>query len=505
MGLSSVVMPPFLVAAMCLSLTACKNDIEFTEAPFPASDKSENKPVLTTIFSGIPIDLTEMQIEAERAIPRRITRIRSTLRRAACYERKGRRRCRSAYVEGSVARDGAIRIGPGEGGLQAVIPVKLVAQAKGRGPARAVEDTVSEKFEIHAAFNVDLDENWRAKVGIGDISFKGNPSSVKLLGRDIRYSPALKRKLTRLTRYLPRRLEKLLNEQNFQETAATGWRRLFDPIKISSTTNIWLRGRPIAVSFGGFEQDGQQVYARIAYRTSLGTYVDERPVPLMPVRLPSLSEKPEGQASSHINLTLRVKYDQFESMIDKAFDNNKLSIGTDQSEVEVSAEDPEIYASRRFLALKLKVNAHVGDDWFDKSGSLYLTALPSFDPEKGVLTLSHVAFTEPRPNPQFFRDGNFLFQKSPYAKWFKNAVHLDLNGRFERLLAGANTMVNRKIGKTFWLRGRLKEIGVTSISPREDHLLLNLKLRGTLSLTLTPPKKLAAQHKLSIAATKSTE
>ena len=93
-----------------------------------------------------------------------------------------------------------------------------------------------------------------------------------------------------------------------------------------------------------------------------------------------------------------------------------------------------------------------------------------------------------------------------FYRLFRDAVYLDLNAKFETLLAGANNMVNRKVGKSFWLKGKLKEIGVASISPRRDHLLLNLKLRGALSLTLSPPKKLAAQqHKLSIAATKSTE
>ena len=506
MGLSSGMLPQFLIAAMCLGLGACSNEVEFTEAPFPAADKSEIRPVRTTVFSGIPLDLTELLIEADRAIPKQIIRLRSTLRGAACYERSGQRRCSSAYVKGNITRDGSLKIVATKHGLSAVIPAKLVAEAKGSGRANAVGDTISERFEILAAFAVTLDENWVAKVRIGNISLLGNPKSIKLLGRDIGYRPPLKRKLIRLTRHLPSQLEKMLNEQNFQDMAVKAWRRLFDPIKISSPEQIWLRAQPMSVSFGGFEHDGQQVYARIAFKTLLGTYYNQRPVPLMPVPLPPLSEKSAGPTSSHLNLSLRVNYDQFESLIDKAFDHNEVSIGNDEAEIHVRAEKSELYASRRFLALKLNVEADVDDEWFDKSGNLYLTALPWFDAEQGMLTLNHVAITEPRPNPEFFRDGDFLFKKSPFVKWFRDAVHLDLNAKFKTLLASANNMVNRKIGKIFWLRGRLEEIGVTSISPREDHLQLNLKLRGALSLILSPPKELAAKRQnLSIAASKSTQ
>jgi len=488
-----------LMGLLCVGLAGCKSDIEFSEAPFPSADKSEVRPIKSTIYAGIPIDLTEFQVEIDRAVPNRLLRIDKRLRRAACYERKGREICQSAYAVGSVTRDGAMKLIARNDGLLALIPIKADFSAKGSGRAAEASDAIIEHFALRIPFKVTLNESWQAKVSQVRIAIDGNLKSVKLFGREIAFDAVLRRKIKRLLHHLPRKLESLISAQSFQATVRKSWRRLFDPIQISSEPDIWLRGRPVSVSFGGFDGAGERLKIRIAFSTYLNTYFNERPVPLMPMPLPTLITDQQDKTDSQINMNLAISYDEFRRSIEKIMVHDPVNIGTEENEILVRASNPRLYASRRFLALQLFVQVDLGDEWFDREGYLYLTALPWFNAEKGTLTLNHVSITQPRTNPKFFRDGKFLFQSTPYTRWLSQAVHLDINARLEAMLDKANRMINRKIGKSLWLSGKLGEVGVNAISPREDHLQLDLKLRGTLLLSTTPsvnhrnrPTKLSA-------------
>ena len=485
---------------ICLGLAGCDSEVEFSEAPFPTEDKSEVRPVRTTIFASIPLDLTEFQVEIDRVIPDQLLRINSWLSKAACYERRGRKRCDAARVRGVIVRDGAMKLKPKAGGISAIIPVKADFSAKGQGYSIDVGDSISRHFALHIGYKVELDEKWQAKVSLGQISLGKNAVTIKLLGRDVKYKSALERKVSRSIRNVARKLAATLNEQPFRDIASKSWRRLFNPIQISSSPEIWLRGRPMSVGFGGFGIDGERLTSRIAINSLLSTHVNERPVPLMPMPLPLLTSAKAGDGNSHINISLPVKYDEFSNRIVKAVVQDAVDIGSDENEISVRALGGEIYASKRFLALQLDVETDVGGKWFAQSGKLYLTALPWFNAEKGLLTLKHVNMTPPKTNPKYFLDGRFLLRKVPFTKWFKEAMSLDLNERFETVLADTNSMMNHKIDKALWLHGHFKEIGVSSISPRQDHLQLNLKLRGVLTLSQSAPAAPApSRTKLSAA------
>ena len=475
------------MGVMCLGLTGCKSEVEFSEAPFPTEDKSEVRPVRTTIFASLPVDLTEFQVEIDRVIPDQLLRINSWLSKAACYERRGRKRCDAARVRGVIVRDGAMKLKPYAGGISAIIPVKADFSAKGQGYSKDVGDSISEHFALYISYKVELNEKWQAKVSLGKISLGKNAVAIKLLGRDVKYKSALERKVSRVIRNVARKLATVLNEQPFRDVAAKSWRRLFNPIQISSTPEIWLRGRPMSVGFGGFGVDGDRLTSRIAIGSLLSTHQHERPVPLMPMPLPPLTGAQAGDGNSHINISLPVKYDEFADGIMEALMRDAVDIGSDENQISVRALGGEIYASKRFLALQLDVESDVAEEWFARSGKLYLTALPWFNAEKGLLTLKHVNMTEPKTNPKFFLDGRFLMRKVPFTKWFKEALSLDLNDRFETVLADTNSMMSLKIDKALWLHGLFKEIGVSSISPRQDHLQLNLKLRGILTLSQSAP------------------
>ena len=475
------------LALICFGLSACKSEVEFSQAPFSSEDKSEIRPVKTSVFASLPIDMNEFQADLERAFPEKIFTTRTWLRRAACYQRRGRKICKSALSHTKINRAGNIKLEPYKGGVAAILPLKGVFSASGQGRASDIGDAVEEQLNMRIAFDVTLNNTWQAKVMAKEVTIKEGAAPVKLLGQEIRYQNPLVKKIKRLTRNLPTRLQKVLEQQSFQSLAQKSWRRLHDPIQISAEPQIWLRAQPISVSFGGFADEDGHFTTRLAIKALMSTSVHDRPVPLMPSPLPALLSFTPGDQKSHMNFSLPISYDEIAPTVDDAMLTDGITIGNDTDKILVHSSKADIYPSGHFLALQLHVKADVKDEWFARKGKLYLTASPWFNAEKASLTLNNVVFTQPKSNPKFFRDGVFLFQKSPLIERFQKSINLNLNQRFEKLLTRVNGLVNRRVGENIWLTGSFKEIGVSSISPRTKYLQLNLNLRGVLNLSSSKP------------------
>ena len=472
----------------CTALASCKSDVEFSQAPFSSEDKAEIRPQKTVVFADLPIDLTDFKSSLDNAFPENILTKKSWLSKAACYERRGRKICKSALSRVKIKRAGDIKLAPYDGGIAAYVPLKAAFTASGQGRAKSVGDAVNEKFSLRITFDVKLNEAWQAQVALREATLANDPVPVKLLGKTINYKKPLENKVKRLVRHLPSRLKSVMEGQAFQELASKSWRRLYDPIQISAEPEIWLRGRPVSVSFGGFATENRKITTRLAINTSMSTSVHDRPVPLMPSPLPALIAPGSGNQKSHINYSISIGYDELSPAIQKAVVTDEINIGDDENEIFISASRAKLYPSGHYLAMELYVETDIKDEWFTQKGTLYITGSPWYNAANASLTLNNLAITQPKTTPKFFRDGTFLFQKSPYTERIGKSVNLALTSRFEKILTHVNGLVNRKVGKNLWLTGRFMEIGVSSISPRNRHLQLNLKLRGVLSLRASAPK-----------------
>ena len=473
----------------CTALASCKSDVEFSQAPFSSEDKSEIRPLKTVVFADLPIDLTKFKSRLDNTFPEDILTTKSWLSKAACFERRGRKICQSALSRIKIKRAGDIKLAPYDGGIAAYLPLKAAFTASGQGRAKSIGDAVNEKFSLRITFDVSLNKTWEVQVALREATLANDPVPVKLLGKTIKYKKPLEKKIMRLVRHLPSRLRSVMEGEALQDLAAKSWRRLYDPIQISAEPEIWIRGRPISVSFGGFAIDNRRITARLAINTSMSTSVHDRPVPLMPSPLPSLTASGPGDQKSHMNYSIPISYDELSPAIQKAVVTDKINIGDDENEILVHASHEKLYPSGHYLAMELNIETDVEDEWFAQKGTLYITASPWYNAASASLTLNNVAITQPKTNPKFFRDGTFLFQKSPYSRQIEKSINLALASRFEKTLTHVNGLMNRQVGKDLWLTGRFMEIGVSSISPRNRHLQLNLKLRGALSLRTTPPEK----------------
>lgn len=500
MGMLNSLTTAFLVV-VCLGLVGCDNETEFSEVPFSAADKTEIRPVRTNVFADHPIDLASVEKKLNDAMATEVLVVQSWLRNAACYERRGRKVCKSARSRTFISRVGAMKLVPAGDGLAAIYPLRAVFSASGSGAAKDVREGVTEHFFVRIALKVGLDKEWQPTVSLGETSIVNAPKKIELLGREVKFKKALNRKLFRVARRLPPILSRKLNGLSFQALAQKSWRRLYDPIQISHAPEIWLRGRPVSLSFGGFGNDGTRLTSRIAIQTLLTTSFGERPVPLMPKPMPALIEGKSVVQKSFVNFNLPVSYDELHPAIEDALHIDGTNIGEKGNEIFVDARKAEIYPSGHYMAVQLNVNADVADEWFDRNGRLYFTASPWFDAKKIALTFDNVAITQPKTNPKFFKDGRFLFNNAPYVKRLSRAINIPLNARFERLMTSANQMMNQKLGNGLWLRGMFNEISVSSISPRDKSLELNLKLRGYLTFRSSPPPAVVPNDtKISSAA-----
>jgi hypothetical protein len=176
--------------------------------------------------------------------------------------------------------------------------------------------------------------------------------------------------------------------------------------------------------------------------------------------------------------------DGFQVFTDVSMNYDSLSkqiMGYLKTQKFVVGKDFIIIQNIRLFAAKDKLGVEVAFIG-SKSGTLYLLGNPAFDSDKKTVSVKNVEYDLSTKN---------LLLKS--AKWMLNetirkkmeeAMVVDITSSLNSAEKGINESLNKKLDGGITLKGNMKKLNITDISPREKEILVRVSLSGNVGVTM---------------------
>ncbi len=466
----------------------CQESIEFTRRPGEDPVAGKQPAVRTQVYLASPVDAAGVQERIESQLPARAAKFSARIKKAACYEKNGRKRCRSARVTGEINRDGVARLLGNGREVHVVVPLHYTLTAKGAGAASRVSDTISGKLTVSGVYQLSLDKNMKPRVRFTKSYRWSSKPRIPVLSGELSLESFVTRRLGRYFRRFASSIENALDTEPTVKLLEEAWQNLYYPIRVSDEPAIWIRGEPSKVFFAGLGGDANDMSLRFGVTTRLKTYHKERPMPLIPLSLPKLAEDaPEG-IESRVLMPLMIKYDRLAERLGEALPKGKVTIADNVEKapvVEITGH--KMFSAGGRLAMSIDLKADVPGAWRSMFGTAYLVGTPRTAEGQKRMRLANVGFTEATPTPSLFDDGRFLIPEAPFAKAFGTALDVDLSDSISRALRDANRWTGRKFTDNLVIGGRFDGAEVHSIEAKPEGLLVNLNLIGDLAISADLP------------------
>lgn len=490
----------FALIGCTFGLVACQGEQDFTRQPAQSVTQKAVAPIQTTVFVSDAIPLSDMVSALDERLPNRLTAVSRRLSRAACIERNGRTRCRTARVTGNIVRNGPPQLIGSATGLTLAIPAEFTLRARGTGAARAITAETRGNLIVNADFDITLDENWQHQVTFRAPARLTGTHTPKLLNREIELDASFARGFTRRMTGLRRTIATRLNATSLASRIDSAWRNLHYPVLLTSQPRKWLRGDPQSLAFGGIAADREALNTRIAVRGRLAIYDAERPVPLIARQRPALSRVETRNSRGlddaatvqlpHTKLVVPVilPYVEIAGRIEAALKaDGPITETVAGKNVQIAIEGVTLFPSNGRITIALKLVIRTEGAWQDLSGTAYLMGTPGIMPKTGRLGLRFVEFTAPRPTPALFDAGRFILPQDTFVAAAKAGFDVDLKQRFSNVLPDLNRLMNVPFAEQYRLGGQFSDLGIHAVTPSTDDLRIALTAKGALSVEAPRP------------------
>jgi len=472
-----------LLAALALASAGCQEQIELTRKPVEQAQSGERPSINSPVFVVARTSAEPIYKQIDARLPQRLLRLSRNMRRAACLELNGRRRCGTARLNGSVERDGAAAIKGTPEGFELEIPARYSFTAKGRGAARSVKQEIDGRMRLTAPFRVTLDANWDPTVRYsGDVRVVG-VDALKILDKPLNISDPLARKFRGQFRAFARTISNAIDTTDAVRTTEETWRHLHYPVQLRAIPELWLRGDPQKIAFGGVTATDDTLELRIAIVGKIATFADARPVPLLAREMPELDTSPITVPESHLIMPVDLPYDEIAQRIRAELKRAEpLKIEGSDKAKGFTVTDVKLYPSRGRLTLAVGLESEVEGEWLTLTGTAYVLGTPSMRSGKGSLGLKLAGFSAPTPTPTLFDEGRFIVPERPLVEAFRKGMEIKLKDRFASVLGDINKVSDVPFAKQNRLRGRFDDLAVHSIETAKTGLRINLDVVGALSV-----------------------
>ncbi len=482
-----------VVCVVAASLAACKQEIQFTRTPFAGVVEQDQRAGETTLFFGIPIEMTSVVAVAEASLASQIARSREFIDDIACDKRKSAFvECNGAIVTAELTRTGAITASADGSRLQVTIPVTYDINARGHGWASYLTDRKTGITSVSVPFDVSLSTTFGLDVRLaGDLVWADK--GVPVLKGKVPLSRMADGKIKAQIKGIAEELRKTLAAQPIRDSADRAWRALHAPIELTRGPSLWLRSQPERIYSGGFAMvDGVMQY-RLGFDAKVSVHRGERPAPLFVKALPGPLRQPPGKQDAAKPETgqtvLRLPYDvgalALQQTIAMAFPKSDVietRADAKSAPIKVRVTSASTFPARDRLALELNLDVVEPSRLLGMGGKAYLIGKPVFDPATGILEVREITFPGAPQKGGKAPEGVLRIGEEPFAGRFAAAARLDIGKVIEGMQPRINAMLNQPLDETMELSGAFASMQVVGVDPIKDGFRLLLELKGTLSI-----------------------
>ena len=449
---------------VCLALAGCDRAVDLTAKPTEAPDQQVAESAPAAVSVSAPLDLSKTEELLVRLLPGDIASIARRLHAAACTTINGRQVCLDARVSGRIIRDGQARLGGNGHGLELRVPLRydLVAQPVGPGAAVAV----SGKLMVVAHFSMTMDERWQPTLKLDPVLTWPDSAKIKVFDGETAVQSDVETVLTARLQKMPATIIAGLIPTDLRPDVELAWRYLHYPLPLSQDQQIWLRGTPLGLHFGGIKTTNGLPELRVIITARLQTFIGDRPAPLPPSPLPQLGSGIEASGGGII-LPADITYEALSA--DAAHHlpavapaaNSTTGADTNKATVRSVSFFP---ASKR-LGLGVHLSLPASGSWLPGHGVAYFLATPDMRPGSAQLVLTNCdLYAANGKSPARQKDYAFL-SNLRFAESVGQSVSLDiadkLNAATEIIKHAASLPLAK--GLRLWLQpGDPKVVKITA-------------------------------------------
>ncbi len=469
----------YLVAVMMAAcLAGCERPADLTAKPTEIAEPLQVESTPAAIYVSAPVNLGKTEDEIARLLPSDIVPITRRLPRAACQTKGPKQVCLDARLWGRIQRDGQAKLTGTPQGLELKIPLRyeFTVQPVGAGAATPV----AGKLEVSASYALTIDERWQASLKLGQGFTWPQGAKIKVLDGETSFQAEVEAVLSRkLDKLSPAAVAGLVPE-NLRSEVDLVWRYLHYPVALSPDRQIWIRGTPVGLRFGGLAVAAGGFELRMAIAAKLQTYVGDRPAPLPPSPTLPLGAGAEPGGGG-ILLPAEVSYEAMAASASKRLPAVPVSADARAPGGQPSVSAVGFFPAGKRLAVGVHLTLPANGAWFSGRGVAYYLATPALKPGHPEIVLTQCeSFGSSSKQSARQKEWPFLIDQR-FVDELESVVAVNIDDNLTSALDLVRQQQGIPIGKGLKLWLAPDHARVVKIAPGTDGLRLQIEVTGLLA------------------------
>ena len=322
--------------------------------------------------------------------------------------------------------------------------------------------------EMFVSFNskigVTNDYHLKAKTSIDKVKAI-TPCKVTLFRFDA--TSTLESELKKALKYVAKDIDKEIGTVDLRPDMAYTWSALEEPIDLDGYGYMFMN--PKAVGMSEIKYKGDTAYVDAYLQAFPSVRLDT--IGFRPTELPNLSKFEVGEGFD-VKMDVTAKYDSLSQLLSR----NVSGMKTDIKGKEIIFGDIEIHgAANRQLHIKVNFSGK-------KSGTLYLTGTPEFDAKTQLISFPDLEF-DLKTRSALLKSAKWLFDKK-ITTMIRDAATLELASYLESFKSTIDQSLNGPLDEGVYMNGKVEEILIDYIYPREDALFMRVSSKGNLGVKM---------------------
>ena len=486
---------PFAVLLGMGALAGCDELVEYSRRPpQQATVAPATVSVLTPVYVADRITVEEIASRLEADVPVNLAVIKTDVKHALCKEpvagknKSGQPGCESMRVTGTISRKGPVEIGGIGNTLVLQLHLNYTLTAAGLGKSRSETEALNGEAIVSVNYPLSLDDQWHLVVGAGPTidwrTAADLPVRAGTLSMAAAASPALVKQLAALK---PKIAAAFVTDR-LRGLTEMAWKQLYAPIELSSVRHNFIRGEPSSVKFAGVAFVNGGVELRTAILTELSTYQGDRPLPLIPQKMPPLAPDDGDTSQPAIAVAIDLRYADLADGLMARLPSTGQIEGAADGVSDVSIRGLQIYPSATHLAIGADIEAKLPEKWQTLRGRAFLLGLPEIGADEASLRLGKLSTTETTLGPKVLSGKRLVVEPKQLESAFTGLPLIDLKVLIEDAKKGYSSAVEQNIGDSgLRLRRNLAEAHVGKVELLEQFLRVTLLLTGDLTIAAGEP------------------
>lgn len=277
----------------------------------------------------------------------------------------------------------------------------------------------------------------------------------------------LEEEVTKAMKSVEKDIDKEISSVDLRPEMEATWNVLREPMDLEGYGYMYLK--PQRVSVGDITYKGDTAYFDAYLRAYPKIYLDT--IEFVGKDLPNLGnfDKRDG---FDIHMDISAKYDSLSSILTKNVKGTTIDI----KGREVIFGDISVHgAANHQLSIKVDFSGK-------KTGTIYLTGSPVFDAEKQHISFPDMEF-DIKSKSALLKSAKWLFDKK-VTDLIRESASIDLKPYLDDLKKSLSESLNGEIDKGVNMSGKIDEILINFIYPRENTLFIRIQSKGSLGIQM---------------------